>query len=597
MNAKGKQQDIAWNTALLTVPMLILTTIFFAFVFGYRVEREDEPFPNLRGNKSTLADDHAYYVDLNSTFLMFLASWMSSLAPMLSGFAITLAAYPIAARLFEDSMEDNRDRLLTPFQLNLALKLVNGSTWSGIWSWILYRLGWGKRVKGQGAALQSFLKVTLLVVFLSTLVFGADTWLHIVTKTVGLVQLSVVHSDSALYSLSLLGPNCTTTNNTISQLAEDGLICNMDPGTARLVQGTAAFQTLNNQSNAISVFNNGPNATVVYLGLSASEREDNHDFTATTLGMHTTCRPISQACGLGNSTEYSFTYNCSDGAFAGNLSIATTHNAIPQAYFIDMDSSEYSQGGVRNPYDYAVASSYQIPANPITNIANDPEILILAGELLSVILKCKVTLYDIEYDLVEGNITRLVTTPSNDSVVNVFVPGLEQTTFGWSSISSALQIASVIAEDAQDLADQFAIAYSKVALSVGAGSMVRTPALAAQERNTILVAKVPKAPLFLLVVINLIFVVMGFVLAVLAARTSQEAHEVQSRFGIAGIVANMFEGEKAARPADAVERLYGEYWEGNQTSRVGIHRTSTGGFVFKALDKEMSGISYHGGYQ
>lgn len=369
----------------------------------------------------------------------------------------------------------------------------------------------------------------------------------------------------------------------------------MNPLSARLEQGTAAFQTLNNQSNTISVFNNGPNSTIAYLGPSSRERNENHDFTAMTFGMHTSCRPITQACGLGQIPDNTFAYNCSDGTFAGNVSTAgAAGSTVPQAYFTDFDTSEYSQGGVKNPYDYAVASYFQISANPVTNIANDPEMLTYGGDFLSVILLCKVTLYDVEYDLVEGNVTRLTSTPSNTTVVNVFVPALEQTSFGKSSISSALQIASVIAENAQDLADQFAIAYSKVALSIGAGSLVLTRAAAAQERSTILVAKVPKAPLFLLIVINLVFVVMGFVLAFMAARTPQEAHEVQSRFSIAGIVANMFEGEKAGRPADAVERLFGEYWEGSKTSRVGVDRTSNGGYVFKIVDKELDRLAYRG---
>jgi len=164
--AKGKKHDIAFNAFFLTVPMLVLTMVLFAFVFGYRINLGEEPFPNLKGNESAIISDDAYYVDLNSTFLIFLASWMSSLAPMLAGFAITLAAYPIAGRLFEDSIQQNRERLLTPFQLNLTLKLVNGSTWSGLWSLMLYRLGWGKRVQGQGAALVSLFRVTLFIVLL-----------------------------------------------------------------------------------------------------------------------------------------------------------------------------------------------------------------------------------------------------------------------------------------------------------------------------------------------------------------------------------------------------------------------------------------------
>ena len=165
LSIKTKRQEIAWNAGLLVVPMLVLTSVLFAFVYGYQVKFEDGPFLNLKGSNSSHADD-AYYVDLNSTFLIFLASWMSSLAPMLAGFAITLAAYPIAGRILEDTMMQNRDRLLTPFQVNLTLKLVNGSTWSGLWSMILYRFGWGKRVKGHGAALASFLKVTVVLILL-----------------------------------------------------------------------------------------------------------------------------------------------------------------------------------------------------------------------------------------------------------------------------------------------------------------------------------------------------------------------------------------------------------------------------------------------
>lgn len=163
---KGKRHEIAWSAFFLTFPMLLLTCVLFAFVFGYRIDRNDEPFEQLKGNDSSLPTDDAYYVDLNSTLLIFLASWMSSLAPMLAGFAVTLAAYPVAAKLLQDTTQHNRDRLLTPFQLHLTLRLINGSTWSAIWNLLLYRLGWGKRVKGQGVALVSLSRVTLVVVAL-----------------------------------------------------------------------------------------------------------------------------------------------------------------------------------------------------------------------------------------------------------------------------------------------------------------------------------------------------------------------------------------------------------------------------------------------
>lgn len=159
--------DIAWNTFFLTIPMLVLTCILFSFIFGYRVTSTVAPFERLRGsNSSSQLSNDAFFVDLNSTFLVFIASWMSSLAPMLASFAIALAAYPVAERLYHDTMQYKRENLLTPFQLHLTLRLITGSTWVAIWNMLLYRLGWGKGSKRQGTALTSLFRLTCMVVLL-----------------------------------------------------------------------------------------------------------------------------------------------------------------------------------------------------------------------------------------------------------------------------------------------------------------------------------------------------------------------------------------------------------------------------------------------
>lgn len=165
---KGRNGEIAWSAILLTIPLLLLTCVLFALVFGYRVTIDDAPFDHLKGNESALGDDDAYYVALNATFLIFLASWMSSLAPMLTGVAITLAAYPIAGKLLQDTIGDNRQNLLTPFQFNLAVRLVDGSAWSGLWRLLLYKLGWGKQTRTHGTALTALFRTTLFFVALGS---------------------------------------------------------------------------------------------------------------------------------------------------------------------------------------------------------------------------------------------------------------------------------------------------------------------------------------------------------------------------------------------------------------------------------------------
>lgn len=168
-SSASRAQDIVWNAFLLTFPLLVLTCGLFALIFAYRVDlsfRSSSLANSATRNTTDLPDKGAYYVDLSSTTLIFVASWMSSLAPLLTGFAITLAAYPVAETLLEDSDKGARERLLTPFQLHLALRLLDGATWGSIWNLLLYRLGWGKHVKSQGAALTSLFSVTSVVLFL-----------------------------------------------------------------------------------------------------------------------------------------------------------------------------------------------------------------------------------------------------------------------------------------------------------------------------------------------------------------------------------------------------------------------------------------------
>lgn len=426
----------------------------------------------------------------------------------------------------------------------------------------------------------------------STIVFGFDTWLHVVTKTVSIDRLTTVAPGDALYSLSLLSPNCTVTNNTMSQLAGAELSCTVDPLSGLLANGVPSIQTLNNQSNTISVFNNGPNDTIAYLGVSQSQRNSRHDFTGTTLGIHSQCRPITQECGLSmpvGETSVSFPFNCNDGAWNSTIEVAD----LNWQYFSSANMSSGSSG-VQNPFYYGVAVNSQFTANAVTNIRDDPEIQALSDSL-NFLLFCTVTTYDIEYDFVQGNVTRMVPTVSNNSVSNALTSGLQNTLYGKTSMQTALQMVSIIAENSQDLANEFAIEYSKIALSIAAGSVVRTAPIVVQNRDSVLVAKVPKAPMFLLVAINLVFVIVGAFLGYTALRSSSEAHEAQARFSIAGLVANLFEGDVARNPGYAVERLYGEYWDGGRTmSKVGIARTNSGGYVLRVLEKEMDAVSHEG---
>lgn len=91
---------------------------------------------------------------------------MSTIAPFLSCFAITLAAYPIAQRLLHDSESVYTDRLPTPYQLYMALKLMDGGTWTALWNLLLYNESWKKRANRHATALASLSAVAISTIVL-----------------------------------------------------------------------------------------------------------------------------------------------------------------------------------------------------------------------------------------------------------------------------------------------------------------------------------------------------------------------------------------------------------------------------------------------
>jgi len=63
-----------------------------------------------------------YYVNLSATILAQLASWSSSLAPILASFILGPCAYTVCQKDLSKARSNNPDKLLTPYQLALILR-------------------------------------------------------------------------------------------------------------------------------------------------------------------------------------------------------------------------------------------------------------------------------------------------------------------------------------------------------------------------------------------------------------------------------------------------------------------------------------------
>jgi hypothetical protein len=171
---------------------------------------------------------------------------------------------------------------------------------------------------------------------------------------------------------------------------------------------------------------------------------------------------------------------------------------------------------VNNPFYWGLVA--------LTNIGLFPDSLnpgVIGGVHggLVFVLFCNSTLYDIQYDLVDGVLTRFVTTPSNTSTASLWQVPLELSGLGTDQLKQAASLAAV-STSTLELTNRMALAFSTVALAMGSQSVGAQPALEAQERTSLLVARILLAPLFILVILNLLFVVLGIILTVIAITSS-----------------------------------------------------------------------------
>lgn len=154
-------QDIALSTFCIIAPVLVLTVTLLGYIHFYRVDRS-----TIRPQASGYIQNNAVYVEANSTLLVFVSSWLSSIVPVLTASAITLATYPISQQLLRDSRDGKHDRLPTSFQLSIAIRFVNGSVWASLWGLLRYNTRSKKPIRHYSTALTSVAAVTVIMVIL-----------------------------------------------------------------------------------------------------------------------------------------------------------------------------------------------------------------------------------------------------------------------------------------------------------------------------------------------------------------------------------------------------------------------------------------------
>jgi hypothetical protein len=253
------------------------------------------------------------------------------------------------------------------------------------------------------------------------------------------------------------------------------------------------------------------------------------------------------------------------------------------AYFTDSSgfNNNTDKTLIGNPYYYSAMILANMRNPRPAALQNDPEVLSGGhGGATIVAVGCTSTVYDVEYSSVNGTIKNWKFSKSNSSTTLIVQGTQRHTDVGNPNLIQAASIAG-LSNSAQEIADQFALAYSQTALAVASGAFEPRAALASQARERILVARVPKAPLFALVAANLLLVFLGIILAIVAlVAVRGNTGEAQARLSIPALVAALFE-VRMARPVNEVEDMFEER-HGERGPRIGFAKAVEGGWVFQS---------------
>jgi hypothetical protein len=156
---QGRVRQIVIAFAVMVLPMLLLSGLLLGLIFFYRVPPNKYIHEDL-GLEQDFPD--AYLVHFSATMLVTVASWSSTVAPVLIGFAITLASYPAAKDLLTASNTMDTAQLPTPFQLSLIVSTLSNNSFTSLWNWSAYTFGWEGKRQGQPKALRG-LTITLFM--------------------------------------------------------------------------------------------------------------------------------------------------------------------------------------------------------------------------------------------------------------------------------------------------------------------------------------------------------------------------------------------------------------------------------------------------
>ncbi|KIV81806.1 hypothetical protein PV11_03960 [Exophiala sideris] len=467
-------------TVAICLPMALLSTALLTIVYLYKVDIQASlfgPIVSQQGSPSHVL------VNFSATRLLFLASFLSTVAPLLGSFIMSLCSLSASRELSTASSAGEYLKLPTPFQMSLLVGILVASS-AQLRSYLSYGL-FRRQRPSIPPVLHHAASMIILSVLMATCVFIADTVLHYTTSTIELEQIHIPTK-----SFQELGRGisefCLTFNRTSS-----GFPCSVEFGftdpnyvfeqeeAVRLAHNTSQLSQIQ-----MATVEEISSAEVAYLIPQDQTVTPNSDYHATTIGVSTSCQFVPpQSCGMavwGPDDIYT-NFSCTD-MFHGTLGInpnTSTANGYraPDAYrsllmykpASNLMYSFFSDPHLENVYNTVGLgddgqfnmSILPMPDNELVNpiyvgvaarvaqasFFTSSEMLTTndtfrgsANEVIDFVMNCAVSSYDVTYTWANGILNSISTTPSsNGSVLEIYHGTLIYTSISGQADSFDLQ--------------------------------------------------------------------------------------------------------------------------------------------------------------
>src|SRR5271170_2813060 len=138
LRGRSRLSAIIWPAMIVTLPIAWLCGVLLGMTYGYRVRSEPSLFSSI--NNEQLNGPHGYLlINYSATRLVIIASFTSTLAPILAGSIMSLWTLPIARSMKIASSTAKYSQLPTPYQLSLVIG-ISLASYQRLWRYYEYML-------------------------------------------------------------------------------------------------------------------------------------------------------------------------------------------------------------------------------------------------------------------------------------------------------------------------------------------------------------------------------------------------------------------------------------------------------------------------